>query len=183
MLKGIIIGVAATIAAAIAGAYLFLSLGLVPANADAKPSHLERWAAGKSLHAVIRHEAQHGTGPLAVNDESLLAGLRLYAANCAVCHGAADGKPSNIALGLFQRPPQLAKHGVTDDPEGETHWKVKHGIRMTGMPAFTSTLNDNEIWQVTLFLKHMNALSIKAEAAWKTLPSAAAPVPAAKPAK
>ncbi len=184
MLKGIIIGVAAAVLAGIAGAYLFLALGLMPANADAKPSFLEKWAARKSLHATLAREAQTGTGPLAVNDESLLAGLRLYAANCAVCHGAADGKASNIALGLFQRPPQLGKHGVEDDPEGEIHWKIKHGIRLTGMPAYTSTLNDNEIWQTTLFLKHMDALSIKAEAAWKAMPSAATPVPApAKPAK
>ncbi len=189
MIKGILIGIGATILAGIAGAYLFLSLGLMPANADANPSFMEKWAARKSLHATIAREAQTGAGPLSVNDESLLAGIRLYAANCAVCHGAADGKPSNIAQGLFQRPPQLAKHGVDDDPEGEIHWKIKHGIRLTGMPAYTSTMSDNEIWQTTVFLKHMNGLSIKAEAAWKALPSAAtpasaaaAPAPAAKPA-
>lgn len=183
MLKGIIIGVAATILAGVAGAYLFLALGLMPANADANPSFLEKWAARKSLHATIAREAQTGTGPLAVNDESLLAGIRLYAANCAVCHGAADGKASNVALGLFQRPPQFAKHGVEDDPEGEIYWKIKHGIRLTGMPAYTSTMTDDETWQTTLFLKHMDALSIKALASWKAMPSAAAPVIAAKPGK
>ncbi|MDD5209992.1 MAG: cytochrome c [Elusimicrobiales bacterium] len=183
MLKGILIGVAATVLSGIAGAYLFLSLGLMPANADAKPSFMEKWAARRSLHATLSREAQPGTGPVAVNDESLLAGIRLYAANCAVCHGAADGKASNIALGLFQRPPQFAKHGVEDDPEGEIHWKIKHGIRLTGMPSYTATMTDSEIWHVTVFLKHMQELSIKAEAVWKALPSAAAPVPASKPGK
>jgi thiosulfate dehydrogenase len=42
--------------------------------------------------------------------------------------------------------------GVTDDPPGETYWKVANGIRLTGMPAFKDMLTDNQMWQVSLLL-------------------------------
>ncbi len=42
--------------------------------------------------------------------------------------------------------------GVTDDPPGETYWKVANGIRLTGMPSFKSVLTDTEMWQVSLLL-------------------------------
>jgi mono/diheme cytochrome c family protein len=43
---------------------------------------------------------------------------------------------------------------VSDDPAGETYWKVANGIRLTGMPAFKKTLTDTQMWQVTLLLKN-----------------------------
>lgn len=174
MLKGIVIGMLATLAGALLAAYIFISLGGMPANADAKPSRLEKWAARKSLRATIRREAPGGPNPAEFNDKNMLAGLKLYAANCAVCHGAADGKASNIAKGLFQKAPQFAKHGVEDDPEGATFWKVCHGIRMTGMPSYRETLSQREIWQMTLFLKHLDALAPPVRKAWGAVPSQAA---------
>jgi mono/diheme cytochrome c family protein len=174
MIKGIAVGVVAALAAGLVGAYAFVSMGLMPANADAKPPRWERWAAHKSLDAAIEREATKTPNPVALNDGNLVAGVKLYAANCAVCHGAADGSASNIAKGLYQHAPQLGKHSVTDDEEGETYWKIDHGIRMTGMPSYRATLSETQMWQITLFLKHMDALTPGAEKAWKALPSQAA---------
>lgn len=171
-MKPFFAGVLLTLACLVVGAYFFVTLGWMPANADAKPGWLERWAAHKSLKASIDREAPKGAVPMALTDENLLAGVKLYAVNCAACHGASDAQASNIAVGLFQHAPQLAHHGVTDDPEGETYWKIKHGIRLTGMPAFSGTLTENQIWQLTLFLKHMDSLTPKADKAWKAMPSA-----------
>ena len=42
--------------------------------------------------------------------------------------------------------------GVTDDPPGETYWKVANGIRLTGMPSYKGVLSDTEMWQVSLLL-------------------------------
>jgi hypothetical protein len=54
---------------------------------------------------------------------------------------------------------QLFKgHGVTDDPVGETHWKVSNGIRLTGMPAYTGSLTQAEMWQVSLLLANADKL-------------------------
>jgi mono/diheme cytochrome c family protein len=159
MIKGLIVGVIGTVAVFLLGAYLFISFGIMPANADAKPGNLEEWVARKSLRAAMRREAPKDPNPIVLTDQNLIAGIKLYAVNCAVCHGAADGKPSRVAKGLYQDPPQFAGDGVEDAPEGKLYWKVAHGIRFTGMPAYRQTLSQEQIWQAVLFLKHMNALS------------------------
>ncbi len=166
MMRGFVLGVVATLVAAALVLYIGIKAGAMPANADAKPSRLERWAAATSLHATLAREAPTQPNPIALGDANLISGIRVYAANCAVCHGAANGEPSRIARGLYQRPPQLAKDGVEDDPEGVTYWKVAHGIRLTGMPAFGKTLTDEQIWQLALFLKHMDQLPPAAQKAW-----------------
>jgi mono/diheme cytochrome c family protein len=68
---------------------------------------------------------------------------------------------------MFPPPPQLLppKKGVTDDPVGETHWKVKNGIRLTGMPGFVDSLSDTELWQVSLLLLHAHELPPAAQEA------------------
>src|SRR5262249_10408867 len=118
-------------------AYLFVLAGFMPANADAKPGKMEHWAAKRSLHATMARETQSLHGPATSSDSVLTLGVRLYKANCAVCHGASDSKPSTVAEGLYQKPPQFGKDDVTDDPIEITYWKITHGIRFTGMPAYT----------------------------------------------
>lgn len=113
--------------------------------------------------------------PLRLEDKNLAAGIKLYAADCAVCHGAADEKPSTLAKGFYIPAPQLAKNGVEDDPESETYWKITHGIRFTAMPAFVKTLSDEQRWQITQFVAHMDKLPLEVDAQWKKVPSAAAP--------
>jgi mono/diheme cytochrome c family protein len=173
MLKGMIVGVLGFIVAGISIACLVIKLGYAPANADATPSWLEKTIAKTALRAVIKREAPTRPNPVVLNDGNLIEGIELYTKNCAVCHGASDGKASNIALGLYQRPPQLAKDGVEDDPEGHTYWKIYHGIRMTGMPSFGHAFTQTQIWQVTLFLKNMESLTPEAQKVWKRVPSQA----------
>jgi thiosulfate dehydrogenase len=170
--KGILIGVLAILISGAIGAYLYIVSGLMPANADSKPGGLETWAAHKALRATVKREAPQGPNPVALTDANLVKGIHLYSMNCAVCHGTSDAKPSNIAVGLFQRAPQLAGHGVENDPDGVPFWKIKHGIRLTGMPGFSGTLTDEQIWQICLFLKQMNSLPPAAQKLWRALPSA-----------
>lgn len=59
---------------------------------------------------------------------------------------------------MFPNAPQLwEKHrngvvGVSDDPPGETFWKVENGIRLTGMPSYKKVLSETQMWQVTVLL-------------------------------
>ena len=171
MARGIVVGIIATLAVIVLLGLVAVELGLVPANADAKPSTIERWAARTSLRATVARLAPRTPNPVPLTDANLISGIKLYAADCVVFHGASDAKQSNVAAGLYQRPPQLAKDGVEDDPEGATYWKVDHGIRLTGMPSFGHTLNDTQIWQLALFLKHMDSLPPGPERAWKAVKS------------
>ena len=153
-------GIVLTLVAALVAAYALVQSGVLPANADALPGGLETWMARTSLEATLHREAPMGPNPVALSEQNLFDGLHLFARNCAVCHGGADGNASAspIARGLYQKPPQFASDGVEDDPEGESFWKIKHGIRLTAMPSFGGTLSDRDIWAIALFLKHLDKL-------------------------
>ena len=167
MLRAFVLGVVLTILAAAGGGYAILRAGLIPANADASPGWLETWAAGAALDATLAREAPKSPNPVALSDANLIAGIDLYGQHCAICHGTAkgDASASPIAKGEYPAPPQLAMDGVEDDPEGYSFWKIAHGIRWTGMPAWRGTLNDEQIWTLALFLKNMDKLPPAAEQA------------------
>lgn len=169
MSRGFISGATLVFALIAIVATALLYSGWIPANADADPSALEAWMAGTSLHASMRRLAPDQPNPVAATDENLTEGVRLFSTNCAVCHGTAAGNASAspIAGGLYQKPPQLASEGVEDDPEAESFWKIKHGIRLTGMPSFGQSLSDREIWTLALFLKHMDKMPAAPAAAWR----------------
>ena len=61
----------------------------------------------------------------------------------------------------------MATDGVEDDPEGLSFWKIKHGIRLTGMPSFGYSPNDQKIWTLAVFLKHMDKLPPAVQLAWQ----------------
>ena len=149
------------------GAYGVVTGGFVPVNADTSPGPIETFMAKHALHAAINRLAPRAADPVAPTAHNLLAGLTLYKQGCAVCHGLADGQASMVAKGLYQRPPQLASHGVEDDPAGVTYWKIAHGIRMTGMPSFDESLDKRQIWELVTFLKNMDHLPASAQSAWK----------------
>jgi mono/diheme cytochrome c family protein len=52
---------------------------------------------------------------------------------------------------------------VTDDPAGETYWKVENGIRLSGMPGFKGALTDQQMWQVSILLANAHSLPPEAE--------------------
>lgn len=166
------ITVGGTLASLVLLGLVFVVTGIFPAGADVTPGLIERWAAKRSLNATLAREATGLQSPLPITDSTLARGVRLYGTHCVVCHGAADGKGSAIARGLYQHPPQFAKDDVTDDPVGVTYWKITHGIRLTGMPSFDSTLTTEERWAIATFLLRQDSLLPRAESLWKAMPSA-----------
>jgi len=118
----------------------------------------EERMANMALHARIAKEAPSGV-PVPADEVNLVAGAQLYQEHCAVCHGVSGQSETAIAKGMFPKPPQFFQgHGVTDDPVGETYWKAKNGIRLTGIPGFGASLNEQQLWQVSLMLSHGDKL-------------------------
>lgn len=136
--------------------YLYFAVGRPPVAVADTPFPFEDRIVGVPLGARIHREMPTGV-PIQPTDENLNAGAGIYEDKCEICHGVA-GEPSAIGGKMFPRAPQLfAKHtngavGVSDDPAGETYWKVKNGIRLTGMPSFNKALSETQMWQVSLLL-------------------------------
>lgn len=153
-LFGIIIGL---VAWPVAG-FIYFHYGFAPVATSSPPMPFEKQLAHMALKARIQREAPKNS-PVPANDENYLAGAHLYRTHCSVCHGLPGQAETAVAKGMFPRPPQLFKgKGVTDDPAGETYWKVSNGIRLTGMPGFSHALNQTQMWQISLMLANGNKL-------------------------
>ena len=155
-MPGILLGFVLAFAVVGAALSLYLRYGHPPVAVADKPFPDEEAIVHVPLDARIARELK--TSPMSATPENLLSGAHVYASQCAFCHGA-PGNESGIGTNEYPTAPQLwKKHshgdivGVSDDPAGETYWKVANGIRLTGMPAFQHSLSDAEMWQVSLLL-------------------------------
>lgn len=139
-------------------AFLYIYFGYAPVATAASPFPLEKKLAAMALNARIAKEAPKQSG-LPASEDNLMAGAHTYRQYCAVCHGMKGEAKSPTAKGMYPPPPQLFQgKGVTDDPAGETYWKVENGIRLTGMPAYGGSLDSAQIWQVSQMLANAGKL-------------------------
>jgi mono/diheme cytochrome c family protein len=146
-------------------AYFYIRMGYAPVATASPMLPFERQLTSWALKARVSKELPNNP-PTNPSDEDLAEGARIYREKCAVCHGMRDGEKTAIAKGMFPRPPLLLHgKGVTDDPVGETFWKVKNGIRLTGMPAFVGSLTDSQLWQVSFLMARADKLPAAAMAA------------------
>ncbi|MGC2497816.1 MAG: cytochrome c, partial [Acidobacteriaceae bacterium] len=139
--------------------FVYFHVGHPPIAVADQPFLLERQIVRAPLAARIEKEMPK-SAPIEASETNLVAGAQVYREQCAACHGL-SGHPSDFGAHMYPRAPQLwAPHGhsgvvgVSDDPVGETEWKVVNGIRLTGMPSFEKVLNPTQIWQVSLLLQH-----------------------------
>jgi mono/diheme cytochrome c family protein len=142
------------------GIYFYFAKGIAPVATSAPPMPFEKMFASLALHARLDKEGPK-TVPISADEPNLAAGAQVYKEHCAVCHGLPGQPQSAIASGMFPKPPKLMEgKGVTDDPPGETYWKVSGGIRMTGMPSFEKRLSATQMWQVSLLCANANKLPV-----------------------
>lgn len=142
--------------AAIAGA-AFVAFGGYNVAAD-EP----HWKLTSSLMQMVRERsiavrsADIVVPPL--DDEAQVrTGAGNYDAMCAGCHLRPGEEDSELRAGLYPQPPDLARHGVHDP--ATAFWVIKHGIRMSGMPAWGGHLEDEYIWGLVAFMERLADMS------------------------
>lgn len=167
-MRNFFLGIVAGFALLVSAAVIFVLSGGMPVATKGEPLPFERWIAKKALHAAVKEDADK-QAPFAATEAHLLAGAKLYERHCNVCHGLPNQDATAISAGLFPRPPRFFEHlsggsgasgGSGGKPKqvGVTYWKIKNGIRLTGMPGFTDNLTEQELWEVTLFLANLKDL-------------------------
>jgi mono/diheme cytochrome c family protein len=105
---------------------------------------VERSASGLKAPAFSAADIQEGAGH--------------FKGMCQECHGGPGVEREEFAGAMNPRPPDLGK--ATDDLSIEqVFWIAKNGLKMTGMPAFGKTDEDEELWKVAAFVKQMNKVS------------------------
>ena len=92
-----------------------------------------------------------------LNDPKLvLQGAGQYAAMCTGCHLAPGVEHSEMVSGMYPQPPNLSK--VRVDPR-DAFWVIKHGIKMSAMPAWGGSHDDPTIWSMVAFLQILPRLT------------------------
>lgn len=164
-MKTVIVTVLVLALLAVGGALFVAFSGMPNVAADQKAPAIVDWFLGTtSDHAVERRAAAIPVPDLGSAD-MVREGYEHYREMCVGCHGAPGVKRSGVAQGLNPEAPDLA---VPDAPDpAEEFWVVKHGIRMTGMPAFGPTHSDDKVWDIVAFLQRLKGMSAADYAAFE----------------
>ena len=145
--------------------YLYFTGGSAPVATTDSDMPFENFFAHKALDARIAKDMPK-TVPIQPSETNYAAGADLYKQNCAVCHGVPLTPKTAIAAGMYPHPPLLFEgKGVTDDEPGESYWKIFNGIRLSGMPGFSKSLSETQMWQIALLVANADKLPPSAKAA------------------
>ncbi len=104
----------------------------------------------------IRARSRNLRPPNLNDPELVLKGAGQYAAMCTGCHLEPGKKSSEVREGMYPRPPNLSNIRV--DPR-DAFWVIKHGIKMSAMPAWGASHDDATIWSMVAFLQKLPELT------------------------
>jgi thiosulfate dehydrogenase len=150
-------GIIFTIVVGVIVVLCVVKFGLFNLRADATVPSIERTMAGGAMDTYVERHAPKVQNPVAVNDENLIDGVRLYKQHCAVCHGGPANPISQIGSSFYPHVPQFLRH-APDMPDNQNFFITKYGVRWTGMPGWGKVLSDEQIWKIMGFLSKMEKI-------------------------
>jgi mono/diheme cytochrome c family protein len=167
-MRGFLTGVVLTLLVLGAGVFAVSQFGLFPIGADNPPGGLERALASRALDVYAEKHKPQGNNPIEPTAANLTTGAKEYEEHCAFCHGGAKAKISPMVNKFNPPVPQLINR-IPHDDDAWLFWITKHGVRMTGMPAWDGVMSDDEMWKVIAFVKHSDKLPPDVKSAWEKL--------------
>ncbi len=150
------IGLAGLAIGAVTG--IFVYTGVYNIGADAPHTKPVYWVIENLRDRSIAVRAKDIAVPSTLEDQKNVAvGAGLYAEMCSGCHLAPGMERTEISQGLYPQAPEL-RLGV-DRSAAEEFWVIKHGVKMTAMPAWGRTHGDDLIWDMVGFVRKLPSLS------------------------
>src|SRR5271156_2902596 len=128
-------------------------------TADKPPSHEEKSLANAAKDVVIPLEAGNKKNPLPESDEVVSQGQEVFLGSCAQCHGADGRGDSNIGPKMDPPAMDLSSSHVQHWSDAELFWIIRNGVRLTGMPAWRSSISDNDTWKLARFIHNLPRIS------------------------
>jgi mono/diheme cytochrome c family protein len=101
-------------------------------------------------------KGKNDRNPLPTTAENIADGKRNFGYYCYSCHGL-DGQNTGVPFADRMSPPvpSLASKSVQDYSDGQLKWIITHGVSPSGMPASQGILNDEEVWQIIHYIRHL----------------------------
>ncbi len=116
-----------------------------------------------TMHRSVRLHARNIEPPPLQDEAMVRRGATCFHDKCVQCHGAPGFAQGDIGKSMQPLPGPLVDATQTFHPR-ELYWITRHGIRLSGMPAWEFRLTDAEIWDVVAFLQHLPKLTPQAYA-------------------
>jgi mono/diheme cytochrome c family protein len=155
-----VLTVAATLLGLAIGAAVFVGSGVYNIGADDHHTRIVLTIIEQLRNRSVAVRAHGIEVPNLSDPKNIAAGAQHYAALCIGCHLAPGVRKSEIRAGLYPHPPDLAEEDVDDAQRA--FWIIKHGIKMSAMPAWGKTLDDAAIWDIVSFVRQMPMMTPEA---------------------
>jgi mono/diheme cytochrome c family protein len=140
------------------GGTLFVVSGVYNVAATEQHTAPVYWLLEVAMRQSVKRSAEDIPVP-PLHDRVLVErGFRFYRGECVQCHGAPGVAPDPLGLGMLPVPANLA-HTARNWRPSELYWVVKHGIKMSGMPAWKFRLPEDDLWAIVAFLQELPKLS------------------------
>lgn len=129
-------------------------------NVAATEEHVSfvRWAFDTTFQNSVERRATEVAAPETLTAAMISAGAGSYKSMCQHCHGAPGAERAGWASGMRPLPPHLTEAAAHWKIE-EVFWLVRHGAKMTGMPAFGPTHDDQTLWSIAAFIKELPGMT------------------------
>lgn len=150
--------VVATIAVLILAGLAFIFSGVYNVGADVPHWTITRLMLAATRESSVEQRSEDLTVPNLDDPARIREGAEHYARMCAGCHLAPGSGSSDFRQALYPHPPDLVKHGDGPSPK-EIFWVTKHGLKMTGMPAWGKSHSDDDLWNIVAFVRKMPGMS------------------------
>lgn len=163
--KSFLLGALAAAMLLVAGAVAVVLTGGYNVAATDAHSSLGAWALNTNFTRSVQRQADGVEQPGELTRAMVDAGAGEYKTMCEHCHGGVGTGRAEWAEGMRPKPPALAE-AADDWSAAEVFWLVRHGAKMTGMPAFGETHDDTTMWNIAAFVKAMPDMSAEQYAAY-----------------
>ena len=174
--------------------FVYLASGFAPTAATDQPFPFETWLANTALRARMQKEPS-SRDLSTITTADLVSAAGIYKKDCADCHGLPSHPEAAIGQGMFPPAPQFfvppppgrgpggpppggARGGGPPRGNGD-YWRIKNGIRLTGMPSFEQTLSEDQMWDLVALLQSRRNMAPEVTAALQ--PDSVAPAAASSP--
>ena len=142
--------------AAFAG--IFIYAGVYSIGADAPHSRVVYGLLQELRERAIARGSRRIVVPSDLNNpKRIAAGAGLYQEMCTGCHLGPGLERSELSQGLYPAAPELARGD--DLSPAEQFWTIKHGVKLTAMPAWGKTHSDELIWDMVAFIRQLPKMS------------------------
>lgn len=142
---------------AVVGAAGFIYSGVYPMGADDPHTRVVYKVVEALRDRSIARQAATIAVPALGSYDQLLEGGADYAEMCSGCHLEPGVKTSEINAGLYPQPPNLTEK--SDLSAAEMFWVIKHGVKMSAMPAWGLTHDDKRMWAMLAFIQRLPELT------------------------